>query len=166
MADLYSYSPQDVTVLVAGFIQIKGFIDGSFVTVSKDVQPFKIQRTSDGQIARLYDNDSTYTVNITLHQASDSNDVMNKLWQLDAITQRGKFPITIKDELGTSFFFASSCWIETLPALEYSTEITSRTWVIRCSQGIINVGGNAESSIIEDLVNIATAALPSIEGLF
>ncbi len=163
---LYSYSPEDITVLVAGFVQINGFVDGSFVTIDKDIQSFRTQRTSDGEVARIYDNDSTYTITLTLHSASPSNDALTKLWQLDQITQRGKFPLTIKDELGTSFFFSSSSWIETTPTMEYSTEITERTWVIRSGQGIINFGGNGESSIVNDLINIAAASLPGLEGLF
>lgn len=166
MSKLNSYSPEDVTVLVAGVLPLTGFIAGSFVTIKKDVSPFQAARTSDGQVARLYSNDQTYTVTLTLHNTAESNEVLTKLWLLDEITQRGKFPLLIKDQLGSSLFFSTTSWIEGIPDTTYGSEITERTWTIRSSQAVINIGGNASaSSLIEDLLNTVTAAVPILEGI-
>ncbi|MNF84770.1 hypothetical protein D3C84_671480 [compost metagenome] len=167
MADLMHYSPEDITILVAGFIPISGLIDGTFVTISKDLAVFSTARTSDGQVARLYSNDSTYTITITLQNTAESNDILTKLWQVDEISQMGKFPLMIKDQLGTSLFFSTTSWIESVPTMEYSTNISDRVWVIRSSQAVINFGANQErSSAIQDLANIVASSLPILEGLF
>jgi hypothetical protein len=166
MAEIASYTPEEVNVLLAGFIPIKGFADGTFISITKDVMPFSSRRTADGTVSRAYHNDQTYTLALTLHSASEFNDIMTKLWQLDEISQVGKFPILIKDNSGTDLFFSTTTWIETIPEIVKSTAIDNRTWIMRSSQAVINIGGNAEpSSLIDDIVNLAASALPIVEGI-
>lgn len=163
---LFSYCPEEVNVLVAGFIPLKGFVDGTFVNITKDVFPFTPARTADGTVSRLYNNDQTYTIEISLYNGSQDNDVLTKLWQLDEITQRGKFPLLIKDNSGTDLFFSTTTWIEQVPSMTKSASVDTRTWVLRSSQALINYGGNEQvSSLINDLVNLASSALPVLEGI-
>lgn len=166
MSLLAHYSPEDITVLVAGILPLTGFVSGTFVNIAKDLQPFSSTRTSDGQVARLYNNDATYTITITLHNTAESNEVLTKLWQIDEITQRGKFPLLIKDQLGSSLFFSTTSWIEGIPDTTYGEDITERTWAIRSSQAVINIGGNASASgLLEDLFNTVVSAAPIIGGI-
>jgi hypothetical protein len=162
-----SYCPDEVMALVAGFIPLSGFVDGTFIEITKDVMPFTSARTAGGTTSRIYHNDQTYTVTITLHNGSPSNDVLTKLQQLDEITQRGKFPLLIKDNSGTDLFFSTTTWIEQLPTMTKDITISGRVWVMRSSQAVINHGSNQEvSSLLDDLVNAATSALPILEGIF
>jgi hypothetical protein len=166
MASIANYCPDDVNVLVAGLLNIKGFVDGTFITIDKDVMPFKSVRTPDGTVARLYDNDQTYTIRITVHSGSNTNDFFTKLLLLDEITQKGKFPILVKDHSGTDLFFSTTTWIEEVPSMAKSSGIDARTWVLRSSQAVINYGNNEDpSGILQDLVNIASGALPILEGI-
>lgn len=163
---LFNYCPESVVFLLAGFIPVEGFVDGTFIEISKDLIPFTSQRTPDGSVSRLYNNDQTYTITLTIHNGSSSNDVLTKLWQIDEITQRGKFPLFIKDNSGTDLFFSTSTWIEGVPAIVKSNGIDARQWVFRSSQAVINIGGNQDpSSLLQDLINAATSALPAIEGV-
>ena len=163
---LANYSPEDVTILVAGFIPLTGYTNGSFVSITKDIMPFTSARTTDGRVARMYNNDQTYTVEITLHSASDSNDLLTKMWLLDEVTQRAKFPLLIKDQLGSSLFFSTTSWIESIPTMGFGDTIGDRVWTIRSSQAVVNVGGNTDpSSLLEDITNIAAGALPILGGL-
>ena len=163
---LFSYCPEEVNVLVAGFIPLKGFVDGTFVNITEDVMPFSSARTADGTVSRLYNNDQTYTIEISLYNGSQDNDVLTKLWQLDEITQRGKFPLLIKDNSGTDLFFSTTTWIEQVPSMTKSASVDTRIWVLRSSQALINYGGNEQvSSLINDLVNLASSALPALEGI-
>ena len=163
---LGTYSPEDVNILVAGIVPITGLAAGSFVTISKNMQPFSAQRTSDGQVARLYNNDQTYTITITLHSAAESNDVLTKLSLLDQTLLKGIFPLLIKDVKGTSFFFSTSTWIEAEPDQEFSDQISTRIWTLRSSQAISNIGSNVEpAGLLDDLMNTVTAAAPIIGGI-
>lgn len=150
-----SYSPTDVDILLAGFYKLDGFVQGTFVRIAKDVQPYRTTRTADGRVARTYIDDKTYTITLSLASTSPANDILTKIHQADTLTQYSKFPMFIKDRLGTSLFLAPTCWIKQVPELEFSDDVTTRTWVIQASECIPNFGGNADaSSAIEDLATI------------
>ena len=114
----------------------------------------------------MYNNDQTYTVQITVHSGSRTNDILTKLSQIDEIIQKGKFPLLIKDHSGTDLFFSTSTWIEQYPDMVKSAGIDERIWVLISSQAFINVGGNQDaSSLLRDLINIASSAAPILNGI-
>jgi len=152
-----NYSPSDVSVLLAGFYQIDGFVSGSFVTISKDIQPYKTTRTADGTIARTFIKDDSYTITLKIASTSPTNDILTGIVLADSATQYVKFPIFIKDNLGTSLFLAPTCWVKELPNMEFSDGVTDRIWVIQGSQCITNFGGNENAS--EALRDLATLSL-------
>lgn len=163
---LQNYSPEDVTVLLAGVKPIQGFIDGTFVEIEKNTQTFQTYRSADGRIARKKDNDFSYTVRLTLMSTSASNDVLDYLAKVDQLTSMGKVPLIIKDQLGSTLFFSATTWVETIPTITFSTSIGERTWVLRSSQAISTVGGNEDASdLLEDTANIVLSSLPILEGL-
>ena len=150
-----SYSPLDVEVLLAGFYKVGGFVEGSFITISKDVQPYQTVRTADGQVARSFTKDDTYTITLQLASTSPANDILSKIYQVDTLTQYMKFPMFIKDTRGTSLFLAPTCWVKNVPDLEFSNQVTDRTWVIQATQCVPNFGGNEDvGSSLEELANI------------
>ena len=164
MATLHTFSPEEVLVLLAGVIPVDGYINGTFISIKKNVQPFVSRTSSDGVVSRLYNNNQNYTVDLTLASYSTSNDILTKLWLADEVTQRAKFPILIKDLSGSTLFAATTCWIDGIPDVTLSNEITSRTWSIFCTQATYNIGGNDDaSSLIEDLANAAIGAIPGLE---
>lgn len=165
--ELFCYVPEEVTVLVMGVFPLTGFVDGTFIEITKDVDPFTTQKTADGLVSRVYNNDQTYTISLTLHSGTQSNDLMTKLWQLDEITQRGKFPLLIKDSSGSDLFFSTNTWVQKIPSLTKSNSVDNRVWVLRSSQAAINVGGNVDaSSILDDITNLALGSVPALQGLF
>ena len=166
MSDILNYCPDEVKVLAVGFIPITGFTDGSFVRVEKTLPPFTTHTSADGVVSRIYNRSDVYKITLTLMSTSPSNDVLTKLWQLDELTQKGKFPMLIKDMSGSDLFFSTTTWVDQLPVIDKSAEINDRTWVLQASQGFINIGGAGETGIISDLVNIAASALPGIQGAF
>lgn len=160
-----NYSPDEVRCLAFG-IPLTGFSNETFITITKDRVPYTTTETPDGTIARLYTNSQTYTIALTFHRGSTSNDVLTKLWQLDEITQRMKFPLLIKDLSGTDLFFSSTTWVEGIPSVVESSTFDTRTWVLRSSQAVINVGSNKDASgILQDLANLALGAASIIEGV-
>lgn len=166
MTDIFNYVPDSVQCLIGGLLPIAGFVDGTFINISKDTMPYTSVKTPDGTMARMYNADQTYTITITLHCGSSSNDVLTKFWQLDEITQRGKFPLLFKDLSGSDVFFSTNTWIENIPNISKSASVDSRIWVLRSSQATLNIGSNSTpSGILQDLVNLAIGALPSLEGI-
>lgn len=161
---LSTYSPEDVIILLAAVIPVDGYTDGTFISIKKSVQPFSSKTSTDGYVSRLYNNNQNYTIELTLASYSSTNDILSKLWLADEITQRGKFPILIKDTSGSTLFAATTCWIEGVPEVTLSNTITSRTWTIYACQAVYNIGGNEDaSSILEDLANSAISAIPGLQ---
>jgi len=166
MPTIFNYCPESVNCLIAGFIPIEGFVDGTFISVDKDEMPYSSIRMPDGTVARKYNNSQTYTITLTLHNGAETNNLLTKMWQLDELTQRGKFPLLIKDQSGSDLLFSTESWIEGIPSMTKSNAIDSRVWVIKSAYAVINIGGNEEeSSLLQDIVNIAASALPGL-GLF
>lgn len=162
---LANYSPESVNCLAFG-IPLNGFADGTFINISKDKVAYGSTETTDGQVARIYTNSQTYTISLTFHRGSTSNDILTKLWQLDELSQVGKFPLFIKDLSGTDLFFSTSTWIESVPNMVQSTNFDTRTWILKSSQAVINIGSNQDASgILQDLINLASGAASIIEGV-
>ena len=166
MPTIFNYCPESVNCLIAGIIPVTGFVDGTFISVDKDEMPYSSIRMSDGTVARKYNNSQTYTITLTLHNGAETNNLLTKMWQLDELTQRGKFPLLIKDQSGSDLLFSTESWIEGIPSLTKSNAIDSRVWVIKSAYAVINIGGNeSESALLQDITNIAASALPGL-GLF
>lgn len=157
------YCPADILIIVGGVIKISGYLNGSFLEMTKDIQPYRSRRTPDGTTARLYVNDKNYSVKFTLAQSSESNDLLTKIQQLDEITQMGYFPLLIKDLRGGSLFFSPAAWIEGIPSQTFSTGVEGRTWEIRATNVLNTIGGNeSPDNTTEDLIKTVLAAAPSL----
>lgn len=164
MTNLFNYCPESVNCLIGGIIPIVGFVDGTFISVDKDEMPYSSVRMPDGTVARKSNASETYTITITLHNGSHTNDLLTKMWKFDeASGGRGKFPLLIKDQSGSDLLFSTESWIEGIPSLTKSNAIDSRVWVIKSAYSNINIGGNEDpSSLLEDITNIAISALPGL----
>lgn len=164
---LATYSPEDVIISIAGFLPIEGLLEGTFVSISKDVQLFTSKESSDGVVSRVANKSGLYTVSVTLMSTADSNQVLSRLAMLDSSTKILKFPLIIKDTLGSTLLFSTSSWIENMPTTEFSTGVTARTWSIKCAKATLNVGGNESASgLIEDAINTLAGLAPSISSRF
>lgn len=161
----WSYSPEDVNIILAGIYNVEGLSEGKFVEITKDTMPIVTQRTTDGMVSRKRTTNTTYTINISLLGASGANKVFTRLYKVDELTNYGKFPILIKDSSGSGYFFSPTCWVESIPSLAFSTTMENNLWVLRAHGGIINIGGNEPSSDIGLLTDVALSSLPYIQQI-
>ena len=157
------YSPEDVIVTIGGVLKLSGYVDGTFLECTKDIQPFASKRTPDGTTARLHVKDRNYTIRFTLAQSSESNDLLMKIQQIDEITKMGYFPLLIKDSRGSSILFAPTAWIEMLPSLSFSNGIEGRTWELRATGCVTHIGGNEGSDdLYQDLIKTILSSAPTL----
>lgn len=164
MAKVSLYSPKDVIVLLGGFYKLEGYASDTFISIRKDAKPFEAMRSMDGEQARVYNKDEGYTVHLTLAQSSGSNDILSSIYNVDAATQMGKFPLLIKDTRGSTTFFAGTAWIENIPEVTFASGMSVRTWVIGTSEAGLVIGGNADESLIADIIGIGSTALPVLKS--
>jgi len=148
---LGSYSPESVTVVLgnSNFSHVvNGFIEGSFISVTRENPHATLYTGADLSNARVIRRNKGGTININLHQASESNDVLSYLLQKDEEDASGTwlFSVTIKDELGRSTFHSPVCFISTPPDASFSTDLSDRGWVIQCVSIDQVQGGNGKFS--------------------
>lgn len=153
------YSPKDVFISLAGLHTISGYADGTFVRITKDMKPFSKVRAMDGEMARMYNEDEGFRVEITIAQSSTSNNVLSAIYNVDAATQMGKFPMFIKDSKGQTSFFAATAWIEMIPEVTFSNQLETRTWTFGCSGAALTIGGNNDTRQIEDGLLLGSTGL-------
>ncbi len=137
-----TYSPKDVTVIIAG-TQISGFAEDTFVSVERDEDSFTKVVGADGEVSRTASADKSGTITVTLLATSASNDILSALAVADEISLAGLFPVLIKDELGSSIHTAASAWIQKAAGKEYAAEIGENEWLIQCANLIEFTGGNS-----------------------
>lgn len=165
---LFTYSPIDVTITVGGFHSVTGYADGTFVRITKDMKPFMKQRAMDGELSRMYADDDGYTVEISLQQSSPTNNIFSMLYNIDTTTSMGKVPLFIKDGRGQTTFMAATAWIEQIPEVTFSNSMEIRTWRFGCADAALTIGGNGDTSTIEDSLLMGSSFLPVLKafGLF
>lgn len=139
---LAHYSPEDVVFLLGGAIPLDGFADGTFISIRKANPIFETVVSSDGKVSRTQIENPLYTVTLSLASVAASNELLTAISFADKKTGRAKFPLFIKDTMGTSVFYASTAWIEGTPDMSFGTEVTNRDWVFSCIGVSEMVGGN------------------------
>lgn len=137
-----TYSP-DRVIMTFGAHTIKGYADGTFVSIEQASDGITSEAGADGEVARAMSTDKRMKVTMTLQQTSESNDVLSDAYDRDQIT-RGAYilPITIEDKRGTSLFSAAQAWIVRKPNAEFGKELATREWVIETASADYTVGGN------------------------
>lgn len=161
--DLLTYDPSSVILSIAGLYTVEGYADGTFIKISKDEKPFVYHKAMDGNLARLYRKDDTYSIKLMLVQSSPSNNVLAALHTIDLSAQIGTFPIMFQDCSGTAMLYSSQAWIEYLPDIDFSKNIEVREWSIRCTNAVYVPGGNTSTNVA-DILNISPQ-LASITGV-
>lgn len=159
-----TYSPDQVVVTLAGFIVVSGFASNQFVEIEKELAPYSYQSAMDGETSRTFKKDGNYSVKLTLAQSSESNNNLNALHAVDLATQLGKVPLLIRDRSGTTNFFSPNAWIENYPVVTFSKDIETRVWSLKCTDGILLVGGNGDQNILTDLLGLSAVASSFLGG--
>jgi hypothetical protein len=54
------YSPKDVSVLIGGVFPLSGYLDGTFLELTKEAQPYSSRNTPDGTTHRVHIKNSNY----------------------------------------------------------------------------------------------------------
>lgn len=136
-----TYSPKRVEVIFGG-VPMRGFSDGTFVSVERTSEAFTTNVGADGEVSRTHSADKTGKITITLQQTSDSNDYLSALVIGDEVSLLGQLPILVKDTNGRTIVESPCAWIDKVANSEFGNELSDREWVISCSELIAFVGGN------------------------
>ena len=164
---MYTYSPSDISITFAG-VPIEGFSSDNVVRINRIDPVYTSKRAMDGSVSVTKQKYSKWQVSIFLAQSSQSNDLLNGVQKLlfSADIKALQFlPLIIKDNSGTTMFFAKDVWIEQLPELEFGQSLATREWVFMCNDVECIIGGNAEDlSGITEAVAVLSLLQTAYEG--
>lgn len=163
---IYTYSPEDVVVQLAGYT-VEGFADGTFISITPEGEYFTTKRTSSGYISRTLKKTQAKKLKLTLHQTSESNKVLNLLLNLDLMFADAILPAFIKDySTGTSIIIGQ-LWIDGLPTLSYANGLESWEWTLCFTTDIISISGGEGESMFEQFLGVLSsgASLLDVKGL-
>jgi len=144
---LATYSPESVIVVIGNdkfSHTISGYADGTFLTLTRVIPHATLYTGADASNAMVVRKVRNYDITLTLHQASESNDVLSQLLRLDEESRNGDdiFYITIKDTSGRTVASASSAFIGTDPDQSFGVELSENAWVIHAVGMDVFFGGN------------------------
>lgn len=153
VANLGSYSPEDVIVLIQHpdfSFQVTGFVEGTFVSFQRSVDRATLVTSADGNhSARVLRRNKSGTITLSLMQTSESNDLLSRIGVLDEDSHSNKylFSILIKDTQGRSVLSASQAFLGNDPTMSFGVDGTeTREWTITVAEAVRHYGGNSKFS--------------------
>lgn len=156
---MWTYSPIDVNASILG-IDIEGFASETFINIDPDSPTFTYKRAMDGSSMAIINKFAAYNVKFTLQQSSPANTWLHLLFNLFK-THGIQFamPILIRDNSGSTTFFAKDCWFDKEPSTSFASTIGNVEWSIRCNKGSYTIGGNGTAGNAADIIQAVTMAL-------
>lgn len=139
---LYTYNANNVVAVLGGKL-LSGFADGTFITVEQNADTWIPIVGTDGNVTRARSNDTSGKLTIMLQQSSPSNSYLMSLATADALTGKGAVPFLLRDTNGETLISALQVFNTKPPSVEYSREVTNRSWDFYLVGMTIFVGGNA-----------------------
>ena len=136
-----TYDPKMI-VITFGVIPISGYAEGTFVRVNRSGDAFSKSKGAGGDVERINHNQGDFEVSLTLQQTAGTNAELSAALAADMATNAGVFPLTIKDLLGQTLFYAPQAWIRKDPEWEDGDELNSREWTFDTGIGSNFLGGN------------------------
>lgn len=136
-----TFDPKMV-VITFGSIPISGYAEGTFVSVNRSGDAFAKRKGAGGDVERINKNQGDFEVTVTLLQTTPTNKELSAVLAADQVTNAGVFPLTIKDLLGETLFFAPQAWIRKDPEWEDGDDLNSRAWIFDTGIGSNLIGGN------------------------
>jgi hypothetical protein len=140
MPDYKNYDPSLITVSFAGII-VQGFMEGTFLTAERNENSFETSVGSQGDTTRVRTRNKSGQVTITLQAESPTNDLLSAQMVLDELTGAGAGALLVKNLNGTTIVQAANAWLMKPANVEYSSDASSREWVIACADLTMLVGG-------------------------
>jgi hypothetical protein len=143
MADVSTYDPTKLTVIVGGVI-VSGFTDGDFIMAKRDEDLYTKRVGADGHVARARNANKAGTIEITLLQSSPAVAEIAALLALDNFLFDGDVlvPISILSPGTNAELVASTqSWLKTAPEMGFGKEVGERKFIFDCADLKLSLSG-------------------------
>lgn len=126
MADLKKYNPKEVDFIFDGINLSAGIIDGTFITVARNVRQFSLNVGGDGGGTRVESNNLSGVVAITVRKGSPTNALLTG--RIGIVK-----PLMVKDNSSAGTLHKSpEAFLDGPPDDEFSTEESDVVWTFLC----------------------------------
>lgn len=152
----YTYSPQDVRLVIGGYI----FTGWNNITITR-ARSFLPIKGIRGKHTRVQNRDTSATIVISLMQTSPGNDVFSETLTQDIINGTARIALTLTDRSGSSLFTSDDAFVTGFPNASFSGQFQDRTWELFCgTTSDYIVGGNSRPK--GGLINTAIDTLSNL----
>jgi len=124
-----TFDPSQVNLVIGGQL-ITGYMDGSFIEVTREEDTWLPITGADGRVARARNANRMGRVVVTLLATSPSNDVLSALHNVDFLTGVPPGALSITDNLGRTVLGGDEAFILKPADVEFAKEVTGRQWTI------------------------------------
>lgn len=139
---LGTFDPGRIIIVFNG-VQIQGYAPDTFVKISRDNDSFDDEAGAAGDVVRIASRDRRGNIEITLLNASPSNDILSGFVSSDEDGGVGMVgSALVKDLNSTARAEAAEAWIKKPSDLGYGSKAENTTWIIRCANLTLRPGGN------------------------
>ena len=143
--DLYIYSADKVTIVIAGIPVEGGLADGEFLKIERDNDArFIVHKGTDGSITRSKSLDKLHKVTLKVARSSAVNDKLSALINLDDKSDNGACvgPFLVQDLSGRALYAGARSWVHDDPDPSFDREQTDNEWTIFVADMTRFDGGN------------------------
>jgi len=161
MGGVFTYSPKEVVLVVAGY-QVTGW---ESITIARTVDGFIPVRGIRGKNTRVRSTDTSAMITIPLLQTAMSNEVLSEIHTQDLAVGTGRIELLLKDGSGSSVFGSTEAYILGYPVATYSGGAEYREWRLFCqTTSTYIVGANAEAGLGDLLSSGFAKAKSAVSG--
>lgn len=116
------------------------------VTIDRNTPTSTVARGADNTHTRVWQNDTSLTITLTLGQSSNSNDILTYLYEKDRASKDNTwlFTILVKDGSGRSLYHALQAYIAVVPNSSFGNTFQNREWQIHAINSESFIGGNGQ----------------------
>ena len=144
--------------LYLGGLRIKGFAEGTKITVSRNNDLVTPLVGTDGEVSLALSRNRTGTMTVNLQATSESNEWLTTFARQADTTGIVSMPMII--EGSQTAYMTGICWLQSFPEVEYGSEVSTYAWTF----GILDAWfsfdsgpslGNAIGSVVEEMAGVS-----------
>jgi hypothetical protein len=141
---LKEYDPKEVIVTWSGVPLNAGIVDGTFLTVKRNVSMWKLFKGGDGEGARVRASNHSGTFEITTRTGSEIHQILAVLANTDLLTGVVVAPLLVLDFSGRTLHAGNRAFITNMPEDTFATQEESRTWIFEADTLFMFPGGSKD----------------------
>ena len=148
--EVFTYSPTEVYLTLPGHT-VSGWMN---ISIERSAKMFITKRGIRGKHTRVLNKDTSATITVSLLQVSPTNDVFNRILELDEQYGTGRIELQLADKSGSSVFKSNEAYITGYPAEKFSDGFEQRVWEIFCQSTEWATRGNSkpQQSVVRDVL--------------